>query len=120
MLEHLAAHNAPPKLPPHGTLLVNSFLACRSFWLVLDDPAGMGRVDSDLDAQDRLRRLRFSQTQGRTPVKHVLLRVFGAVRRVDVTTDNQTFAPSAAAAHDDGRTDFRWRCRGPWAVTVVR
>jgi len=116
-LEHLNAKRAHPELAPKGTLRVHSFLACRRFWLVLDDPARMGEAEYELDEQGRLTRLRFSQEPGSTAVDSVMLRIVGANPRLSVRMGGQAVNVEARVA-EEGVTDSSWPCTGPWTATV--
>lgn len=119
MMEFLRTHRTPPGLAQRGALLVHSFLATRAFWLVLDDPARMGEVDYELDAQGQLTSLRFAQDEGKTPVNEVLLRIRGPVRDLSVEMNGRTFSPQAERPRE-GSTDFRWSCEGGWVARVGR
>ena len=119
MMEFLRTRRTPPKLPQNGSLLVHSFLATRAFWLVLDDPARMGKVDYELDVQGQLTSLRFAQAEGRTPVKAVLLRTPGAAHDVSVEMNGRTFSPKAERSAE-GHADFRWACEGEWTLKIAR
>lgn len=119
VLAFLERHGRPPRLPNSGTLLVHSFVACRSFWLVLDRPSRLGKVDYELDTGGYVRSLRFSQDEGRAPVEEVLLRVIGPVKRIDVRMAGATFSPAAVFRH--GRhSDYRWECSGSWEAEIAR
>ena len=115
MMEFLRARRTRPGLAQKGTLLVHSFLATSAFWLVLDDPARVGKAHYELDAEGQLTSLRFAQDEGRTPVKEVLLRIPEPVRNLNVEMDAWTFSPEA-----EGGTDFRWSCEGAWALKVTQ
>ena len=118
MIEHLLAHPTAPVLPAKGTLLVHSFLACRSFRLVLDDPARMGAAEYELDDAGRLRSLCFTQQPGLARAEEFLLRIAGPVRSVTVQAPGETFAPEQVSAGVD-HDNFRFRAPTPWTATVA-
>ncbi|MBI3946330.1 MAG: alpha/beta fold hydrolase [Armatimonadetes bacterium] len=117
-LAHLRANRAIPSLSPKGSLVVSSFLACRSFWLVLDDPARMGRADYELDDRGALYALRFTQDAGRTPVASARLRVFGEGATVEATGGGEK--PAVERIRDaPGYADFLIKGGAPWKVKVT-
>ena len=119
MAEHMQSYQQAPQLPQKGTLLVHSFVATQAFWLVLDDPARMGQVDYELDADGRLASLEFSQAPDATPASSVRLRVFGPVEGVDVRRGAERFAATLVATEQD-RSHFTWASGPKWSARVRR
>jgi hypothetical protein len=96
---------------------VNGFVACRSFWLVLDSSDRTGVVDYRLDARGALAALTFRQEEGAAPVRGVMLRIPGEAR--DVKVEGGTPADPAPQRRTPGYTDFRWECAGAWKASVT-
>jgi len=118
-LAFLKSHQRPRHLESKGTLLVHSFLACRSFWLVLDHPSRMAKVDYLLDRRGNLAALKFYQEDGCVPVEHVLLRLWGEAGRVRVEMAGRAFE-ATPISRQERYIDLKWPCAGFWMATVER
>lgn len=117
-LEHLKAGRPRRRLLSKGTLRVHSFLACRRFRLVLDDPSCMGKADYALDQQGRLARLDFSPEPGSAPVQVVTLRIRGRGANLSVWSKGALVEPESRAVADD-MIEFTWPCSGPCTADVA-
>ncbi|HOX05368.1 MAG TPA: prolyl oligopeptidase family serine peptidase [Planctomycetota bacterium] len=114
-LDFLSQHAAPPKLPEKGTLLVHSFLACRSFRLLLDHPSRVGSAEYQLSADGALRSLVFAQPAKSAPAKEFVLRLAGDVKAI--TLEAQGGRRIVERASQAGAwSDFRWAADGAWTA----
>lgn len=83
-LKHLRENKKLPGISRKGRLLVHSFLALRSFMLVLEDPSDMGFVDYALDDKGDIQSLTFHKTYSKKQVNSYLFRLFNDGKMITV------------------------------------
>lgn len=116
MIAHLKAYSQAPVLPKEGALRVHSFVACQTFWLILDDPGKMGTANYRLDAKKRLSELKFTPDADASP-RTFTLRLFDKPVAVTVTrlSNKVTLAP---AGSEGDYADYHWDGDGAWSVII--
>ena len=116
MIAHIKAHSQAPVLPKEGALRVHSFVACRAFWLILDDPGKMGTANYRLDSKKRLSELKFTPDADASP-RAFTLRLFDKPSAVTLKrlADKAVLSPSGSAGD---YADYRWDGEGDWTVAI--
>lgn len=116
IIAYLKSHSNAPLLSREGVLRVHSFVACRAFWLILDEPGKMGTANYRLDANGRLCELKFMPDTDASPHAFTL-RLFDKPGTVTVTrpSDKITLSP-CGSAEDYG--DYHWDGNAPWMAII--
>lgn len=119
-IDPFADHDAAPRLPPSGSLLVHGFVACRAFWLVLDDPSRIATVRYTLAPDGSLESIACSPADGSRPAAQALLRVCrpaARARLTDATSSAWIDLPPLEVM--PGSRDFRFKAPAAWSAEIL-
>jgi len=117
-LAHLKENKSLPRIPGKGRLLVHSFLALRSFWLVLGEPSEMGYADYTLDGRGNLESLSFQRTSPAGKEKSCLLRLLSPGGSVVVEDEKGKKREASLISPGKNYRDFLFRGEGSFHVQV--
>ncbi|HNS32730.1 MAG TPA: prolyl oligopeptidase family serine peptidase [bacterium] len=116
---HLKQHAKLPEIPGKGRLLVYSFLALRSFWIILESPSDMGYADYVLDSGGNLESLSFHRTYSMREESDCRIRLFSTVRELEVRDGAGKKLVYGCEVKEPGRNiDFSFRCKGDFTLRV--
>jgi len=119
-MEHLLKNKRQPQIPRFGRFLVHSFLALRSFWIILENPSDMGYSDYSLDSEGNLQSLSFHLAYSHGDINQYLVRLFTCGKKVEITDGSGNKIDCVCCAPGTKKyNDFSFRCKGDFTLQVT-